>query len=148
MYLHVDKTTNDAGEIEFTVESYGGKDHKIEHWLLTEAMGKSILRFYPRKEMMDLIPRLIAAFNAKDLDALKVMCTKDVYLETYEREGGRSLNDGFYSHLSSIREQHGVMKMSYMRFNDVVFSAVPYIEGYAYVGFSTLSRLTKASASS
>lgn len=136
IYLHVDKTTNDAGEIEFTVESYGGKDHKIEPWLLTEAMGKSILRFYPRKEMMDLIPRLIAAFNAKDLDALKVMCTKDVYLETYEREGGRSLNDGFYSHLSSIREQHGVMKMSYMRFNDVVFSAVPYIEGYAYFSFS------------
>ena len=136
IYLHVDKTTNDAGEIEFTVESYGGKDHKIEPWLLTEAMGNSILRFYPRKEMMDLIPRLIAAFNAKDLDALKVMCTKDVYLETYEREGGRSLNDGFYSHLSSIREQHGFMKMSYMRFNDVVFSAVPYIEGYAYVGFS------------
>ena len=136
IYLHVDKTTNDAGEIEFTVESYGGKDHKIEPWLLTEAMGKSILRFYPRKEMMDLIPRLIAAFNVKDLDALKVMCTKDVYLETYEREGGRSLNDGFYSHLSFIREQHGVMKMSYMRFNDVVFSAVPYIEGYAYFSFS------------
>lgn len=136
IYLHVDKITNDSGEIEFTVESYGGKDHKIEPWLLTEAMGKSILRFYPRKEMMDLIPRLIAAFNAKDLDALKVMCTKDVYLETYEREGGRCLNDGFYSHLSSIREQHGVMKMSYMRFNDVVFSAVPYIDGYAYFSFS------------
>ncbi len=137
IYLHVDKTTNDDGEIEFTVESYGGKDHKIEPWLLTEAMGKSILRFYPCKEMMDLVPRLIAAFNAKDLDALKTLCTEDVCVEAFEREGGQYLNDGFYSHLSYIREQYGVMKMSYIRFNDAVFSAVPYIDGYAYVGFST-----------
>lgn len=136
IYLHVTKSTNDAGETEYTVGSYGREGHEIEPWLLTEVMGKSILRYYPRKEMMDLLPRLMSAFNAKNLDALKVICAKDVCLETYERDGSRSMNDGFYSHLSYIREHHGVMKTAYIRFNDVVFSAVPYIDGYAYIGFS------------
>lgn len=140
IYLHVTKKTNDEGMIEYTVGSYGSEDHKIEPWLLTTVEGKNILRFYPRKEMMDLIPRLISSFNTKNLDALKVLCTGDVALETYERDGC-SLNDGFYSHLSSIREKHGKMKFAYIRFTDVVFCAVPYIENYAYVTFTASDKI-------
>ena len=140
IYLHVTKKTNDDGAIEYTVGSYGGEDHKIEPWLLTTVMGKNILRFYPRKEMMDLIPRLIAAYNTKNLDALKVLCTGDAFLDAYD-SNGHSLNDGFYSHLSYIREKHGKMKFAYIRFSDVVFSAVPYIEDYAYVTFTASDKI-------
>ena len=135
IYLHVTKKTNDEGVIEYTVGSYGSEDHKIEPWLLTSVNEKNILRFYPRKEMMDLIPRLISAYNTKNLDALKVICSEEIALETYEH-GGCSVNDGFYSHLSSIRENYGKMKFAYIRFIDVVFCAVPYIEDYGYVTFS------------
>jgi hypothetical protein len=85
--------------------------------------------------MVDMVPRLIAAFNSRDLDALKVMCTKDVYLDTFER-GGRSLNDGFYSHLSHLREEYGTARLAYLRFNDVVYCDVPYLDNYAYIGFT------------
>ena len=135
IYLHVDKTVQDTGDIEYTVEGYCGRGCNVEPWLVTEAMGKKMLLFYPRKEMVDMVPRLIAAFNARDLDALKVMCTKDVYLDTFER-GGRSLNDGFYSHLSHIREEHGTARLAYLRFNDVVYCDVPYLDNYAYIGFT------------
>lgn len=135
IYLHVAKKTNDDGAIEYTVGSYGSEENKIEPWLLTTVMGKRVLRFYPRKEMMDLIPRLIAAFNSKNLDALKALCSSDAFLETFEHSG-QSVNDGFYSHLSSIREEHGKMKLAYIRFQDVVFSAVPYIDNYAYISFT------------
>ena len=140
IYLHVTKKTNDDGAIEYTVGSYGNGDSKIEPWLLTEVAGRSVLRFYPRKEMMALIPRLISAYNTKNLDALKVLCTENAFLDAYD-SNGHSLNDGFYSHLSYIRENHGKMKLAYIRFTDVVFSAVPYIEDYAYVTFTAADKI-------
>ena len=135
IYLHVDKKINDQGIIEYTVCGYGGCDKKIEPWLLTTVKDKNILQFYPRKEIIDCIPRLIAAYNTKNLDALKTMCSTDVYLE-YDNNDRRSVNDGFYSHISHLREEYGKMKLAYIRFSDVVFSAVPYIDNYAYFSFS------------
>lgn len=140
IYLHVTKTVSNDGTTEYTVGSYGEGNHQIEPWLLTTVMGKNILRFYPKKEMMDLIPRLMAAYNSKHLDALRVLFTDEITLETYEH-GGYSMNDGVYSHLAHIREEHGKMKMAYIRFSDVVFCAVPYIENYAYVTFTAAEKI-------
>lgn len=133
--LTVEKTTDADGGAEYLVYGYGGKRSEPEPLLLTKVAGKNILRYFPRREMMELIPRLIAAFNAKDLDSLQTICTKGVYLETFEY-GGRSMNDGFYCHLSAIRERYGLMRLAYIRFDDTVFNAVPYVEGFAYVSFS------------
>lgn len=135
IYLHVTKTVNKSGEIEYTVGSYGASNHNVEPWLVTEAMGKKMLLFYPRKEMVDMVPRLIAAFNARDIDALAVMCAKDVCLDTCD-QGVCGRNDGFYSLLSSIREEHGTARLAYLRVNDVVYNAVPYLNNYAYIGFT------------
>ena len=135
IYLSVAKKTAESGETEYTVGRYGDPTHAAEPWLLTEVMGKSIFRFYPRKEMMDLIPRLVAAFNTKDLDALQAMCAEDVYLKTYEQKG-RSLNSGFYNYLSYIRDEQGMARLAYLRLNDNVYSVVPYLEDYGYIAFS------------
>lgn len=135
VYLHVEKKNNAKGVAEYSVGSYDDGTDKVEQWLLTTIKDRNVLRFYPSKEMMDLIPRLIAAYNAKDLDTLKAIFDKNATLETYE-SGGLSLNDGLYSHLSHIREKYGKMKLAYMRFSDVVYCAVPYIENYAYVTIS------------
>ncbi len=138
VYVHVIKKTNEEGETEYTVCSYGGEDQEIVPWLLTTVMDKNILRFYPRKEMLDLIPRLMAAYNTKNLDALKVLFTDDAVLES---KGGRFFNHGFYTYLSTIREKYGKMKLAYIRFNDVVWCATPYIEDYAYVSFTADNKI-------
>lgn len=140
IFLYVAQKTNDDGTTEYTVYGHGRKDNKIEPLLLTDVMGRNILRFYPKKEMMDLIPRLISAYNTKNLDALKVLCTSDVFLDAYDIPG-RTLNDGFYSHLSDIREDHGKMKLAYIRFSESIFSAVPYIENYAYISFTANDKI-------
>ncbi len=135
IFLRVNKTIAEDGTTQYTAENYNGEDKKIEPLLLTTLMGKNILRYYPTKEQMDLIPRLISAYNARNLDALSVLFTDDVFLEISDRPGC-SVNNGFYSHLSSIREKYGKMKLSYIRFNEFVYCAVPYIEKYGYVSFT------------
>lgn len=135
IYLHVEKKTGRDGEVEYNVGAYGDTDSKIEPWLLTEVKGKNILRYYPSKEMMDMISRFIAAFNSKNLDILEVLCSRQVFMETFIHEG-RNVNHGVYTHLASIRRNHGKMKIAYVRFRDVVFSAVPYIDNYGYLSFT------------
>ena len=45
------------------------------------------------------------------------------------------MNDGFYSYIKHFHEKHGDMKIGYIRFNDVVYSKVPYIKDIGYFDF-------------
>ena len=142
IYLRVDKEANETGEIEYKVGRYGDADKNIEPWLLTTVNDKNILRFYPRKELMDLTPRLISAYNNNSYDELRVLFTDNVFLDAHDSDG-HSMNDGFYSHLSYIRETYGEMKLAYIRFTDVVYCEVPCIENYAYITFSAKDKIDK-----
>ena len=135
IYINVKKIEGEDGKTEYEVYNYGGENTNILPWLVTTVQGKPVFVYYPRKELVDKLPRLIAAYNTGNLDILKAICEPGAALDAHD-SNGLSLNDGFYSALMYAREKHGKMKLGYIRFNDVVYSSVGYIEGYAYVGYS------------
>ena len=138
IYLHVTAEENEDGESTFFVGMYGSKDKAPEVWELGWIGERSAILFYPRKEMVDLGRRLMAAFNAQRLDILQTILSDDCSVEFLE--GGRGLNGAVYGALTSLRENHGVMKNAFVRFNDVVYSEVPYIEDHCYINFSVNSQ--------
>ena len=138
IYLHVTADKNEEGDTEFFVGMYGSKDRAPEVWELGWIGEQSSILFYPRKEMMDLGHRLMAAFNAQRRDILQAILSDDASFEFME--GGRALNGAVYGSLARLREEKGVMKPAFVRFNDVVYSEAPYIEGHCYINFSVNSQ--------
>ena len=134
IYLHVTAEENQNGETIFSVGMYGSKDRAPEVWELGWIGEKSAMLYYPRKEMMDLGRRLVAAYNAKRIDILQAILTEDAILDL--AEGGQIRSDAVYSALARVHEQKGLMKTCYVRFNDVVYSEAPYIEHECYINFS------------
>jgi hypothetical protein len=134
IYLHVTAEENQNGETIFSVGMYGSKDRAPEVWELGWIGEKSAMLHYPRKEMMDLGRRLVAAYNAKRIDILQAILTEDAILDL--AEGGQIRSDAVYSALARVHEQKGLMKTCYVRFNDVVYSEAPYIEHECYINFS------------
>ena len=134
VYLKVIKKCNQAGEISYQVGSFKHPDKRPEKWLLTEINGKSAFLFYPHKEFYDLIYRLIAAFNARNLDALQAMCAQDIYLE--DLEGRCYSGDFFYSELSNLYRRQGKMHPAFIRYGDALYYAVPYLKDHCYISFT------------
>lgn len=133
IYLHVTAEENDEGETTFFVGQYNSKDDAPEVWKLGWIGDRSVMLFHPRKEMADLVCRLMAAFNAQRLDILQAILSDDASLVFLE--GGEVHNGAVYSSLATLREDNGVMKTAFVRFNDAVFSEVPYMEGHCYISF-------------
>lgn len=134
-YLNV-KKFHDGDQVGYSVCHYSGdKDRSIELWRLNEVKGKKILEFYPRKEMMDAVYRLMYAFNRDNRDVYDcIICDKNPAFRGVGSPGS-FMNEAFYTQLFRLHQEHGDMKIGYVRFNDVVYSQVPYIEGYGYFSF-------------
>lgn len=134
IYLHVTEEVNEDGSSTFFVGRYGSKDDAPEVWKLGKIGEKNALIFFPRREIVELGRRLMAAYNSLRLDILKTILTPEASLE--QLGGGTTLNDAVFSSLGYHREYHGVMITAYVRFNDVVYSEVPYINDCCYIDFS------------
>jgi len=134
IYLHVTAEKNENGNTTFFVGEYGTKDRAPEVWELGWIGEQSAILFYPRKEMMDLGRRFMAAYNSQRLDILKAIFTEDAVINNVD--GSTTMNAGVYSSLAYHFKEHGPMKTAFVRFNDVVYSEVPYIEGLCYIDFS------------
>ncbi len=134
-YLKVDKNIDEEGETEYIAGHYADALKEPEGWCLKTVNGRDILLFYPRSEMLEIIPTLLSAYNESNYDVMKSIFSKDIYMETFEYK--RSLlSDFLYCHLSILRKNKGDMKLAYIRKNEGVFSCVGYIENYGYLGFS------------
>lgn len=134
IYLHVTAEENDEGEITFFVGQYNSKDDEPEVWKLGWIGDRSVMLFYPRKEMVDLGRRFEAAYNAQRIDILQTLFSSDVSLTGMG--SGTTMNAGLYNSLAYHHKNHGMMKTGYIRFNDVVYSEISYIEDYCYVHFT------------
>lgn len=136
VYLNVKRRRNGA-EVVYEIGNYAGKeDHDLELWRISYVAGQFILVYYPRKEMVDTLYKLMYAFNNNDLDVYDtIVCRKNPAFFPLEPSGA-FLNCAFYTGLFSEHEQYGDMKMGYVRFNDVVYSAVPYLEGLGFFSFN------------
>ena len=134
IYLHVTAEEDDEGETTFFVGQYNSKDDAPQVWKLGWIGDRSVMLFFPRKEMDDLGRRFEAAYNAQRLDIMKTLFSSDISLTGMG--SGTTMNAGLYNSLAYHHKNHGMMKTGYIRFNDVVYSEISYIEDYCYVHFT------------
>lgn len=128
------------GEILLTVcNHYESEEKPKELWRVTEIGEETVLEFYPRKEMCDIKWKLIYAFNRENVDVFDCITA----CEGFEFE---DLNGDVYkdkcalNKLKSLHQQYGNMKYGYVSFDEVIYSAVPYIYDYGYFGFTVNNR--------
>ena len=143
VYLNVKRRKN-GESFTYTVCNYAGdEDRSIELWRVIEVAGKPILEYYPRKEMMDATDELMYAFNRSSMDVYDcIVCAQNPSFSGYNSNGSY-MNAWFYSSLLNLHEKYGNMKIGYVRFNDVVYSSVPYLEGYGYFTFRVDNRTNR-----
>lgn len=139
VYLNV-KRFMQGEKIAYKVYYYGGdEDGDIELWKLSKVNGKPILDYYPRKEMIDRIYELMYAFNHESLDVYDCIITEQNPKFNGYGESGLLFNDAFYGALKRLHTEYGDMKMGYVRYNDVIYSSVPYLEGYGFFDFEVFN---------
>ncbi len=135
VYLRVKRFMN-GDEVAYDVYSYGDNENKnIELWRLGEVNGKPIIEYYPRKEMVDRTYELMYAFNRASLDVYdNIICKNNPSFDGYDSQG-INYNSAFYYNLQCLHKEYGNMKIGYVRYNDVVYSEVPYLDNYGFFGF-------------
>ncbi len=133
--LNVKRFVNGSG-ISYRIYNYcGSEDHEPELWRLTEVNGKSILEFYPRKEMIDATYKMMYAFNRDCMDVYDCIIAYHNPVYIGPDKSGHMMNSAFFSALQQIHEKYGDMKIGYVRYNDVIYSSVPYIEDFGFFSF-------------
>ena len=128
-----------GAEIKYRVRNYCGSDtHSPEFWHLKEVNGSYLFEYYPRKEMMDQTWQFMYAFNREDTDIYDCIITDDnPSIEGDPKYSGAFMNSAFYGTLRTMHREYGDMKLGYVRYNDVVYSSVPYIEGLGFFSWSS-----------
>lgn len=141
LYLHVNRYM-DGDEIKYTILNYCD-EALYDFWELDYVENKPILNFFPRKEMRDLVYKLMYAFNHESIDVYEhIMVAKNPSFCFYG-DGGQVFNDAFYWHLIDLHREYGDMKLGYVRKNDVIYSSVPYIDGLGFFGFEVENNTDK-----
>lgn len=138
LYLNVNRYM-DGEEIKYRVRNYFGSDqYEPEFWHLKDRNGTYLFEYYPRKEMVDQTWQFMYAFNREDTDIYDCIITDDnPSIEGIPDNDGISMNGAFYETLRRIHQKYGDMKLGYVRYNDVVYSAVPYIDGLGFFSWSS-----------
>lgn len=134
LYLKIARNKDEDGKLSYKVLNYCGEPEFMDFWQVETVQGRNIFDFYPRKEVKDMVFRFIAAYNSKSIDTFEAVFAPNINIKLIEK--GSVLNDGVYGHLTYLYENYGKMKVAYLRKNDVVFSSVPYLEGFGYFGFT------------
>lgn len=131
VYLKVDRKETAAGT-EYKVGRYNDLAEP-EPWMLSDIGGKPCLLYYPRKEMLDQTWQFMYAFNREDTDIYDCLITDDnPSIEGDPAVAGIFMNSAFYVTLRRLHREYGDMKLGYVRCNDVVYCAVPYVEGLGF----------------
>ena len=145
LYLNVDRYMA-GSEVKYRVRNYCGSDaHSPEFWHLKEVNGSYLFEYYPCKEMMDQTWQFMYAFNREDTDIYDCIITdENPSIEGGPKYSGIFVNSAFYRTLRNMHREYGDMKLGYVRYNDVVYSSVPYIEGlgfFSWSSFQTTNRM-------
>lgn len=149
VYVNV-RRVRTGSEIVYKIGNYcGSQEYDLELWRLNSVAGKNILEYYPRKEMMDATYKLMYAFNHDCLDVYDtIICEKGPAFHGIS-PNGIFMNSAFFTSLHRLHEQYGDMKIGYVRYNDVIYSSTPYIDGYGFFSFrvdNNTDRILEATA--
>lgn len=137
VYLNVTRY-KEGDSIEYRVQHYGKNDRGPELWQLTRAGDKPILLYFPRKEMVDQVWQIMYAFNHDATDIYDCIITDhNPSISGCTSAPGHFMNAAFYNVLKNVHDEYGDMKLGYVRYNDVVYSSVPYIDGLGFFSFRT-----------
>ena len=130
-----------GNEVTYRVRNYCGSDTtEPEFWHLKELDGKYIFEYYPRKEMMDQTWQFMYAYNREDCDIYDCIITdENPSIEGDPKHSGAFLNSAFYRTLRNMHREYGDMKLGYVRYNDVVYSSVPYVEGLGFFSWKVFN---------
>lgn len=134
LYVQIRQTqTTDSAEYEY-LDYCGGKDN-FDFWKISYIDSRPSLIFFPNKEIEELIYKFVSAFNCENYPALKFLLEKLNASFIGIGDSGYHFNDACFYCIERLHRQYGDMKIGYVRFNDVIYSKVPYIDGYGYFGF-------------
>ena len=125
-----------GNEIEYRVGNYcGDVDTVPDFWKVSVIDGKTVLQYFPGEDTINLIYRFMYAFNHDSLDAYDcVMCKVDPHFCDITNTEW-IFNTLFYNNMIKLHKEYGEMKVGYVRYNDVIYSMAPYLEGYGFFKF-------------
>ena len=127
------KTGND---VEYRIGNYcGDTDTEPDLWKVSVINRKTVLQYYPGEDKFDFIYKFMYAFNHDDLDAYDCIMRKINPHFVDINNNGWLFNKLFYSNLQKLHKEFGEMKVGYVRYNDVIYSMAPYLEGYGFFKF-------------
>lgn len=136
MYLNV-KRFVEGGAVKYVVCCSSGNEKSLpDLWWLRDVNGKSLLTYFPCMEIVQAGFKLMYAFNHDSLDAYERVVVKKNPSMSRIGYQGYSYNDAFYSQLIKLHKEYGDMKLGFVRYNDVTYSGVPYLEGLGFFGFT------------
>ena len=130
---------DDGKNIRYQVCGYRGEKNPLEFWCISKVEAEWILEYYPSKEIVDAKYKLMYAFNRDDMDVYDCIIAEDAPSFKGIDSQGTFMNSAFYGSLLKLHREYGDMNLGYVRYNDIVFSSVPYIDGYGFFGFTVNS---------
>lgn len=131
-YLQVKRTASGPQICDYT----GNPKGLINFCQLTTIKDKPVLLYFPSERMHELFYKFVTAFNTDNTDLYHTILTPiNCYVHGYDVPGYFT-NDAVYHSLRQFHKEHGKMKIGYVRFNDVVYSRVAYLDGLGYFGIS------------
>ncbi|MBQ9881215.1 MAG: WG repeat-containing protein [Synergistes sp.] len=136
VYLKVKRMWS-GSETVYKVGHYSGvRNREPDLWRVNSVDGRNILEYFLSRETTDAIYEFMYAFNHDSLDVYDSIITDEGPAFQGIGFGGSFMNSGFYTSLNWLHEQYGNMKIGYVRYNDVIYSFAPYLEGYGFFRFS------------
>ncbi len=149
VYLNV-KRCKEGNEVKYHVCNYcGDKDAEPDFWKVSVINGKTVLLYFPGEEEIDYMYKFMYAFNHDSLDVYDcILCELNPAILPINSKGW-FLNSALYDCLHTLHEEHGNIKLGYVRFNDVIYSMVPYLEGYGFLAFrfdNSINRIAQVEA--
>jgi len=136
-YLHV--TVREDGP---AVKSY--RDSDIELWELKEIGDTHILAVWNKGRIDYFTSQVIAAFNSGNRDLWEFLFEGSF---CYDEDSRLYMNAGMISCLKFVCQEHGRMELCYVRLNDVVYMAAPYVKDYGYfdISYGDTGRISRLS---
>lgn len=131
-YLQVKQTSAGPQICDYT----GNPNAYIHFWQLTTVKDRPVLLYFPGEEMAALFDKFVTAFNTDNADLYhSILAINNCGVQGYKHPG-YFMNDAVYHVLRCFHKEYGKMKIGYVRFNDVIYNRVSYLEGLGYFGLS------------
>lgn len=142
VYVNV-KRYRIGNDIEYEFFDYVGNKFSLEFWHLTIVKEKTILLYYPRREMIETSFKLNDAFNNDSLDLYDCTVSKDNFGFFDYKKGTKLQSNALYKSLCKIHKEYGDMNCGFVSFNGFIYSLVNYINNYGYFFFKVDNKTNK-----